>query len=308
MIWMTQIFLPKQETERVRTVSPLSKLCSCIALERNSMFQLADSHCHLQDPRFDPDREAVLDRALAGLSLVVVVGDALVTSAQAVMLAKRPGVRAVVGVHPYHASEVTDAVVSQLRDLVTANSRETVAVGETGLDYYNEFSPRQDQRRAFERHAVLAASLGLPLVVHNRQADDDTLALLREHRAGLPGVILHCFGSGPAEAETFAELNCHISFAGNLTYPRAENLREAARRVPDHLLLAETDAPYLAPQPVRGQRCEPAHVMHTVAALAALRGEPVDSMADRIARNAARVYQVGLDDTPLFVSEAPPDV
>ena len=272
------------------------------------MFQPADSHCHLQDPRFDPDREAVLDRALAGLSLVVVVGDALVTSAQAVMLAKRPGVRAVVGVHPYHASGVTDAVVSQLRELVTANPRETVAVGETGLDYYNEFSPRQDQRRAFERHAVLAASLGLPLVVHNRQADDDTLALLREHRAGLPGVILHCFGSGPAEAETFAELNCHISFAGNLTYPRAENLREAARRVPDHLLLAETDAPYLAPQPVRGQRCEPAHVMHTVSALAALRGEPVDSMADRIARNATRVYQVGLDDTPLSVLEAPPDV
>jgi len=271
------------------------------------MFKPVDSHCHLQDPKFEADREAVLDRALNCLSMVVVVGDVLETSMQAVMLAKHPRVRAVVGIHPYHASSVTDAVINQLRDLSAEYCREIVAIGETGLDYYNEFSPRQDQRRAFERQAVLAAELRLPLVIHNRQADADTLALLREYRSGLTGVIMHCFGSGPSEAEAFAELNCHVSFAGNLTYPRAVNLREAALRVPDHLLLAETDAPYLAPQPVRGQRCEPADVVHTVHALAALRKEPADSMAHRVAQNAARVYRLSLDGLPGTSSEDLPD-
>ncbi len=208
-------------------------------------------------------------------------------------MARREGVWAVVGFHPYHASAVDSSALEALRQLI-AESPKVVALGETGLDYHNEFSPRADQRRAFERQARLAADLGIPLVVHDREADADTLAILRECRPALPGVVMHCFGSGPAEAEAFAELECHISFAGNLTYPKAQRLRDAVCRVPGHLILAETDAPYLAPQPVRGRRCEPAYVTYTVAALAALRQEPPEAAAARVTRNAARLYRIPL--------------
>ncbi|HOV59628.1 MAG TPA: TatD family hydrolase [Candidatus Hydrogenedentes bacterium] len=271
------------------------------------MFQPIDSHCHVQDPRFDADRDAVLDQALACLSAVVVVGDTLENSERAVTLAARSRVRAVVGIHPYHASLVTNALIEQLRDLVARYPDRIVAIGETGLDYYNEFSPRSNQWKSFEKQARLASELNLPLVIHNRQADADTLALLREYRSGLPGVIMHCFGSGPAEAEAFAALDCHVSFAGNLTYPRAQALRDAARRVPDHQLLVETDAPYLAPQPVRGRRCEPSHVIHTVNALAVLRNEPVETTADRVARNAMAVYRLDPGGLSISAAEGLPD-
>jgi len=248
---------------------------------------LADPHCHLQDRRFDEDREAVIARALESLEWLAVVGDDLANSEIACQLV-RPGVCAIVGVHPYHGDEFTDDTLETLRAL--SRRPGVIAIGETGLDYFNEFSPRAAQRAAFVKQLALAMETGLPVVIHNRNADEDALAILEEHAASLKSVIMHCFGSGAPTAERCAELGFHVSFAGNVTFPKAEMLREAARVVPLNLLLAETDSPYLAPQPVRGKRCEPAFVQYTVEALAGLRGMAREEMAGLLAANAKRAF------------------
>ena len=250
---------------------------------------LADTHCHLQDRRFDEDREAVIARALESLAWLAVVGDDIPNSEAACGLV-RPGVYAVVGVHPYHADAFGAAELEALRALAARPG--VIAVGETGLDYFNEFSARPAQRAAFARQLALAADMGLPVVIHNREADADALAMLAEHAPSLKAVIMHCFGSGPDTAERCVELGCHVSFAGNVTFPKASMLRDAARVVPPDRLMAETDAPYLAPQPVRGKRCEPAFVRHTVEALALLRGVPAGEMAAMLEANARRAFRL----------------
>jgi TatD DNase family protein len=255
--------------------------------------RIPDTHCHLQDPRFDEDRGEVLARALDCLDWIAVVGDTLESSAAALALA-RSGVFAVVGVHPYHAEGVDDSALSRLRDLAAHPA--AVALGETGLDYFNEFSPRAAQRPAFERQLALAAELSKPVVIHNREADADCLAILRDHASALPAVVMHCFGSGPESAEAFVELGCFISFAGNLTFPKAQKLRDAAAIVPLDRLLAETDAPYLAPQPRRGKRCEPADVLLTAAELARVKGVDSAEMTGCLAVNARRAF--GIADAP----------
>ena len=200
----------------------------------------------------------------------------------------RPGVYAVVGVHPYHADDFTDGTLEALRALSTRPG--VIAIGETGLDYHNEFSARPAQRFAFVRQLALAAELALPVVIHNREADEDALAILAEHAAALKGVVMHCFGSDAKIAERCVELGFYVSFAGNVTFPKALSLRDAALIVPTDRLLAETDSPYMAPQPVRGKRCEPAFVRHTVEVLAQLRGMPVEEMAALLAANARRAF------------------
>jgi TatD DNase family protein len=243
---------------------------------------LVDSHCHLYDAKFDADRETVIARALDVLDWIVVIGDDLPTSEQALALV-RPRIQATVGIHPYHAATADAAGMDRLRDLSARPG--VVAIGEIGLDYfkYNE-TPADVQREAFVRQIDLAAEMKLPIVVHNRNADADLCAILDEYARRLPGGVLHCFSSGP-------ELwNFHISFAGNLSYPKAVNLRDAARLVPLDRLLVETDAPYLAPQPVRGQRCEPAFVRYTAACLAEVKGLPVEELSAATAANAARVF------------------
>lgn len=250
---------------------------------------LSDPHCHLQDRRFDGDREAVIARALETLEWLAVVGDDLPNSEIACQLV-RPGVFAVVGVHPYHGDDFTDDTLETLRSLSTRPG--VIAIGETGLDYFNEFSARPAQRTAFMRQLALAAEKGLPVVIHNRNADEDALAILEEHAPALKSVIMHCFGSDARTAERCAALGFYVSFAGNVTFPKAATLREAALVVPPNQLLAETDSPYLAPQPVRGKRCEPAFVRHTVEALAQLRGMPAEEMAVLLAANARRAFRL----------------
>lgn len=251
------------------------------------MSRIPDTHCHLQDPRFDGDRAEVLARALDCLGWIAVVGDTLESSAAALALA-RPGVVAVVGVHPYHADGMDDGALSRLRDLAAHPA--AVALGEIGLDYFNEFSPRAAQRPAFERQLALAVGLGKPVVIHNREADDDCLAILRDHAPALPAVVMHCFGGGPESAEAFVELGCFLSFAGNLTFPKAQKLRDAAAVVPLDRLLAETDAPYLAPHPRRGKRCEPADVLLTAAELARVRQCDELVMCGILRENALRAF------------------
>jgi TatD DNase family protein len=163
-----------------------------------------------------------------------------------------------------------------------------VAVGETGLDYFRDYAPRDAQRQLFQLELELASDIGKPVVIHTRAADHDTIAALRDFDGT---VILHCFSSPPLLAPAL-ERGWYVSFAGNVTYPKAPELREAAARVPENRILAETDSPYLAPQPVRGKRNEPAHVVHTVAALAAARGEDASELGSRIDANATAAFRL----------------
>jgi TatD DNase family protein len=239
-----------------------------------------DTHAHL-DPEEAP---AVLERAReAGVDRVIVVATTVAQASETLALAEQhEGVYACIGVHPHEAESPAD--LDELRRLL--GHERAVAVGETGLDYFRDYAPRDAQRALFDRQLELAAELGKPVVIHTRAADEDTLAAL----AGFTGtVILHCFSSPPL-LEPALERGWYVSFAGNVTYPKAPELREAAARVPLERLLAETDSPYLAPQPVRGKRNEPAYVVHTVAALAEARGEEAAELSAQMDANAAAAF------------------
>jgi TatD DNase family protein len=198
------------------------------------------------------------------------------------------GVFAALGLHPHEAGAVSDRDLEGLREMLA--HPKAVAVGETGLDYYRDLAPRALQARAFAAQAELAAEIGKPLVIHTRAAEDDTVAALRALPADVP-VVLHCFSSS-ALLEPALERGWYVSFAGNVTYPKAPELRWAAARVPADRLLAETDCPYLAPQPVRGRANEPAFVVHVLAALAEARGEVAEALGEQIEQNAATLFSL----------------
>lgn len=250
---------------------------------------LVDTHCHLQDPAFDNDREAVIARALDTLEWLVVIGDDLENSRRAVALS-RERIYATVGYHPYHADQVDEDALAAVRSLATQPC--VIAIGEIGLDYFNEFSPRTAQRRALEMQLDLAQSLCLPAVVHCRAAEEDMLAILKGHAASLPSVIMHCFGGDDVFARQCLDLGCFISFAGNVTYPKAHTLRDAAAETPPDRMLLETDAPYLAPQPRRGRRCDPEDVLHTARFLADHKKMEFEAFCARTAENAHQAFGV----------------
>ena len=253
---------------------------------------LVDTHCHLQSQRFDSDRPDVLERSLTRLDWLVVIGDDIPSSQSALALVQ-DRIYASVGVHPYYAKDLDEAMLATLREL--AQQPGVVALGEMGLDYFNEYSPRDAQARAFEQQLELACELGLPVVIHNRDADDDSYAILKNFAPRMSGCIMHCFSSGAAFAERCVDLGFHISFAGNLTFPKAAQLREAAKATPAERLLVETDAPYLAPPPYRGKRCEPWHVQYTAEVLAELKGEELRTFETRLGHNAATVYNISTE-------------
>jgi TatD DNase family protein len=245
---------------------------------------MIDTHAHLE-----PDEAAeVLARArAAGVERVLVVATRIAGAREALALADaHDGVHAILGIHPHNADEPDADLLGELRELL--GSAKAVAVGETGLDYFREYAPHEDQRRLFEGQLALAEEVGKPVVVHTRAADEDTLAAL----AGFGGiVVLHCFSS-PALLPAALERGWYVSFAGNVTYPKAPELREAARLVPSDRILVETDSPYLAPQPVRGKRNEPAYVVYTVAVLAEARGEDAAELARQIDANATAAFSL----------------
>jgi TatD DNase family protein len=248
-----------------------------------------DSHCHLTDGRFDEDRAAVLDAALdAGVTRIVTIASDLADARAAADLARtHPALWATAGIHPHEVSNAGDADLAALSELASTRS-EVVAIGETGLDYYYENSPRELQTRWFEAQLDVAADLDLPIVIHTREAEDDTIAILRNAPAGVRKV-LHCFTGSMRLLEAGLAEGCYVSFAGIITFSKFEG-QDAVRAVPQDRLLAETDAPYLAPVPRRGKRNEPAFVAHVVAALADLRGESVGAVAETTAENARRFY------------------
>jgi TatD DNase family protein len=247
-----------------------------------------DSHCHLQ---LEGGDEHVRRAHAAGVDWMVCVGTDLETSCAALDLADRhPSVFGVVGLHPHEASRL-GAEWSRIEPL--AVSDQCVGVGEAGFDLYYEHSPRREQETAFRWQIRLAKRLGKPLVVHSRDAWDDTFRVLDDE--GVPErTVLHCFTGGPDEAATAIARGCYVSFSGIVSFKNAQPVRDAARVVPDDRLLVETDSPFLAPEPHRGKRNEPAYVVAVGAALAAARGCDVEEVAARTRANAARVFGVEL--------------
>ncbi len=255
---------------------------------------LIDSHCHLDEERFAADRDAVIARALAaGVTSMVTIGASggMQANHDAIALAQQHAtIFATVGIHPHEASAVTPAVIEEITRL--AHSPKVVAIGETGLDYHYDNSPRPVQQDGFRQFVALARQLRLPLVVHLRDAYDDALAILRDEHAAEVGGVIHCFSGDRQVARAFLDLGFHLSFSGIVTFKNADELRAVTAMTPADRLLVETDAPFLAPVPYRGKRNEPAYVVQTAAAIAAQRQRPLDEVAALTRSNTQRLFRL----------------
>src|SRR5438128_4380062 len=254
-----------------------------------------DSHCHIDGPEFDADREDVIARAVdAGVTTMLNVGTGDPHSGafeRAVELSeKHREVYCAIGVHPHDAKLFDDAAEQRLVDLAKGSSR-VIAWGEIGLDYHYDHSPREVQRDVFRRQLRIARTLDLPVVIHSREADDDTINILRDELSGYQRAgVLHCFGGSLQMARDAIDLGFYVSFAGNLTFKKAEDLRDIARQLPLDRLLVETDCPYLTPVPYRGKRNEPARVLETAKCLAALHGKDLDEIGRITSENFEQLF------------------
>ncbi|HET7694780.1 MAG TPA: TatD family hydrolase [Vicinamibacterales bacterium] len=257
---------------------------------------MIDSHCHLADDAFEADLDAAIARAReAGLTAalcILAAGDEAEAARARVVAEKWEAVQFATGVHPHSAGSFAgraeDAAVAAETQV---SAFQGVAVGEIGLDYHYDFAPRDVQRDVFAAQLALARRLGKPVIVHTREATDDTFAILAES-GGVRGVF-HCFTGDTAMARRALDAGFYVSFAGIVSFPKAEGLREAARIVPEDRLLVETDSPYLAPVPYRGKRNEPAYVARVIEALAAARGEAPARLAERTSRNFGSLFGRG---------------
>jgi TatD DNase family protein len=254
---------------------------------------MVDSHCHLDGKVFDTDRDEVIQRAVdAGVErmLAIGTGEGPPDLEAATRLAdKYPVFLATVGVHPHEAAKYEDATSLRLRELL--RHPKVVALGEIGLDYHYDFSPRDVQKRVFIEQMAVAREAGVPIVIHTREAWDDTLTLLEEHwkPTGLGG-IMHCFTGSPPEVERTVALGFHLAFGGVVTYPKAVEVHESARLAPLDRMLLETDAPYLAPVPKRGKRNEPSYVLATAGRIAELRSTTLEEIARATTANFERLF------------------
>ena len=257
--------------------------------------ELIDSHAHIDFPQFDEDRAAMLERArAAGITTLLAIGtgpgpqklDAALPYAE-----QHDWIYTSVGIHPHEAKEVTPEHLERLAAL--ARHRKVIAWGEIGLDYHYDHSPRETQHRVFREQLALARQAKLPIIIHCCEAWPDCLSVLEEEwRSTGIGGIFHCFTGTVEEAQRGLEMGFYISFAGNVTYPKAPELREVARALPLDRLLVETDAPYLAPQPYRGKRNEPAYVTEVARTLASVRNLPVTTVAAATAENFRRLFRL----------------
>lgn len=253
-----------------------------------------DSHCHLDPMRYGEDLPQVIARArAAGVTKMTVIGTRAADSEAAAELAARePGLASAAGIHPNDVADIAaDEWDRVVRLLSTGRAR---AVGETGLDWYRDFAPRELQRDFFDRHLRLAQEIGLPVVIHTRESIRDSLDMLHDAlRRGPLVAVLHSFTGSAAEAAEAISMGCYLGFAGMVTFRSAGDLREVAKTVPLERLLIETDSPFLSPEPFRGRRNEPAHVIHTARCLAIARGEPLERLAAVTTANAERVFSNG---------------
>ena len=253
---------------------------------------LIDSHCHLDFPDFAEEIDDVVTRAgESGIGLMLTICTHVTKFEQVLAVAERyDNIFCTVGIHPHEAESEPETAAATLVEL--SHHPKVVGIGETGLDYYYEHSPVDEQKRAFRRHIEAARQTGLPIVIHSRDADEDMAEILREEMAAgaFPG-LLHCFSSGYALAETAWDLGLYVSFSGILTFKSADSIRQTARAVPAERLLVETDAPYLAPVPKRGKRNEPSFVRHTAQRLAEERGLSLDDLASQTSENFFRLFK-----------------
>jgi TatD DNase family protein len=252
---------------------------------------LVDSHCHLDFPALAEDLPGVLERArAAGVGVIQTIATRLESAARVLALAEaHPGVWCALGVHPHHAAK--DRVEDAAPLLTHSGHPRVIGIGESGLDYYYEHSPKDVQARVFRAHIEAARQSGLPLVVHTRDADRDTIRILEEEMAaGAFAGVIHCYSSSPELAERALELELYLGIGGILTFKRSEELRATVAKVPLDRLLLETDAPYLAPEPYRGKRNEPAYVAYVAAWLAELRGLPVAEIERVTSANFFRLF------------------
>ena len=256
---------------------------------------LVDSHCHIDLPEFDADREAVVARAReAGIAEMLIVGEVDEKGGldRALKVAEGLGQPVTAGVHPHQAWLAGEPTYDAIRGL--AREGRIVAIGEIGLDFHYDYSPRDTQREVFRRQLRLAREVGLPVVVHTREADGETAALLESEGAAQTGGVVHCFTGGPELARRALALGFYVSFSGIATFPRSETIQQVAREVPEDRLLVETDAPFLAPPPHRGKRNEPAFVVEVARKLAALRGVELAAIGDAVVRNYAKLFRRAL--------------
>jgi TatD DNase family protein len=257
-----------------------------------------DSHCHIDGPEYDTDRAEVIARArAAGVTTMLNVGTGDPHGdvfERAVQLAEEhEEIYAAIGVHPHDARLFDDAVEQTLVNLIRRSKR-VIAWGEIGLDYHYDHSPRELQREVFRRQLRLARKVNLPVVIHSRTADEETIAILREELTGYERAgVLHCFGGSLAMAQQAMELGFYISFAGNLTFKKAEDLRTVAKELPLKRLLIETDCPYLTPVPFRGRRNEPERVIETARCLAGILGHDVEEIGRVTSENFVDLFEVG---------------
>jgi TatD DNase family protein len=260
-------------------------------LTPNSIPPFIDTHCHLEMKEFGKDRDEVIARAeAAGIEALITIGSDLDGTLKGVDLAERHDhIYSSVGIHPHDAKDFTDKTYDLLKELT--GKRKVVAIGETGLDFHYDHSPRDVQRRVFERHLLLAVETGLPVVIHSREANDDTLRIVRD--SGVTRGVFHCFSGDMKMAEQVVAMGFCISLAGPVTFKKSLNLQEVARRVPDDALLLETDAPYLSPEPFRGKRNEPAYLVYTARKIAELRGISLQDVSRITTLNAKRLFGIG---------------
>lgn len=260
--------------------------------KQNPEMKLIDSHAHLDLPEFDRDRDAVLERArAAGVETVITVGIGIGECRRALELADRHSfVYATLGIHPHNAAELDLAML----DFIENNARhpKVVALGEMGLDYYRNLSSRQDQVRCFRAQLDLARSLKKPVVIHDRDAHDDTMSILRQEKAGEAGGVLHCFSGDAAMARACIDMGFFISIPGTVTFKSAAPLQEVVRQVPLESLLVETDCPFLTPVPYRGGRNEPAYVRLVAEKIAEIKKLSPDEVAGITSGNARKLFRI----------------
>jgi len=274
-----------------------------LLIKERMIYTLVDSHAHLDGGQFKEDLDEVVHRATAnGVEYILTVGCDLESSRQSIDLALRyPNIYAAVGIHPHDAETANDAALDQLREMAQSVDK-VVAIGETGLDFFRDRSPRPVQRDAFRRQIRLARELQLPLIIHDRDAHDEVIEILRAEKASEVGGVLHCFSGNLAMAKQCVEMGFYISFPGTLTYPKNDELRAIARALPIDVTLVETDCPYLSPQPWRGKRNEPAYVRATAELLAELKGLTFEDVARVTSLNTHRLFGIGRIDQSVKIA------
>ncbi|KAB3531821.1 TatD family hydrolase [Alkaliphilus serpentinus] len=253
---------------------------------------LFDSHAHLDDSRYEENRGDIIGAAEAeGVKYILNPGADLASSIKAVNISEKyDGVYAAVGVHPHDVKDMDDSTIELLKSLTTR--KKVVAIGEIGLDYYYNHSPQKDQIKWFRRQLELAKSLKLPVIIHDRDAHQDTFDILKEYKAGDWGCVMHCFSGSVELAKEYVKLGVLISFAGPLTFKNAKKTHQVAKEIPLRWLMVETDSPYLTPEPLRGKRNQPLNVKHVAEALARIKGLPLEEIAEKTTKNAKDLLSI----------------